>query len=113
MNIAPDTANLELEDGSIETVDPEDVEVGSVILVQPGERIPIDGTVLTGRGSLDTSALTGESMPREVKEGDAVLSGCISQSGVLRIETTREFGDSTASRVMEMIEDASSRKSRS
>ena len=113
MNIAPDTANLEQEDGSIETVDPEDVEVGSVILVQPGERIPIDGTILTGRGSLDTSALTGESMPREVKEGDAVLSGCISQSGVLRIETTREFGDSTASRVMEMIEDASSRKSKS
>ena len=113
MNIAPDTANLEQEDGTIETVDPDEVEVGSVIVVRPGERIPIDGTIRSGRGSLDTSALTGESMPREVKEGDAVLSGCISQSGVLRIETTREFGDSTASRVMEMIEDASSRKSRS
>ena len=113
MNIAPDTANIENENGQIEPVDPEDVDVGAVIVVQPGERVPIDGVILSGSSSLDTSALTGESMPRDVREGDEILSGCINRSGVLRIETTKIFGESTASRVMEMIEDASSRKSRS
>ena len=111
MDIRPETANLEAEDGSVEEVDPDDVPVGSVILVRPGEKIPIDGVVLSGSSALDTSALTGESLPREVGEGDEVISGCISLSGVLRIRTTRAFGESTVSRILELVENASSRKS--
>ncbi|MBQ9064903.1 MAG: cadmium-translocating P-type ATPase [Blautia sp.] len=113
MDIAPDYANVEGENGQLEKVDPDDVEPGTIIVVQPGERIPIDGIVTEGSSSLDTAALTGESVPRDVKAGQEVMSGCINLSGVLRIETTKEFGESTASRVLELIEDASSRKSRS
>ena len=112
MDIRPDYANIE-EDGEIVQVDPDDVEVGSVILVQPGEKIPIDGIVVSGTASLDTSALTGESVPRSVHEGDEVISGCINTNGVLRIETTHEFDESTASKILDMVENASSRKSRS
>ena len=112
MDIRPETANLEVEDGSVEVVDPDDVPVGSVILVRPGEKIPIDGVVIEGRAALDTSALTGESLPRDAEPGEAVISGCISLSGVLRIRTTREFGESTVSRILELVENASSRKSR-
>jgi len=112
MDIRPDFANIETEDGSIEKVDPETVAVGTVILVQPGERIPIDGTVTDGCSSLNTSALTGESLPRDVEPGDAVISGCINLTGVLRVRTTKPFGESTVSRVLEMVENASSRKSR-
>ena len=111
MDIRPETANLEGEDGSVEEVAPDDVPVGSVILVRPGEKIPIDGTVIEGRAALDTSALTGESLPRDAAPGDEVISGCISLSGVLRIRTTREFGESTVSRILELVENASSRKS--
>lgn len=113
MDIAPDHANIEGENGQLEQVDPDDVEIGTVIVIQPGERVPIDGTVVSGNSSLDTAALTGESVPRDVREGDAVISGCINLSGVLRVETTKEFGESTASKVLELIEDASSRKSKS
>ena len=112
MDIRPDYANLEDENGDTEQVDPDEVAVGRVIVVRPGEKIPIDGTVVEGRAALDTSALTGESLPREAQEGDEVISGCISLNGVLRIRTTREFGESTVSRVLEMVENASSRKSR-
>lgn len=111
MDIRPETANLEAEDGAVEEVDPDDVPVGSVILVRPGEKIPIDGTVIEGRAALDTSALTGESLPRDAEPGDEVISGCISLSGVLRIRTTREFGESTVSRILDLVENASSRKS--
>ena len=111
MDIRPETANLEAEDGSVEAVDPDDVPVGSVILVRPGEKIPLDGVVIEGRAALDTSALTGESLPRDAEPGDAVISGCISLSGVLRIRTTRAFGESTVSRILELVENASSRKS--
>ena len=111
MDIRPETANLETEDGDIEASDPDDVPVGSVILVRPGEKIPIDGMVIEGRAALDTSALTGESLPRDAEPGDAVISGCISLSGVLRIRTTRAFGESTVSRILELVENASSRKS--
>ena len=113
MDIAPDYANIEDEHGQLTQVDPDDVEIGTVIVVQPGERIPIDGNVCEGTSSIDTAALTGESAPREVSVGDEVLSGCINLNGVLRIETTKEFGESTASKVLELIEDAGSRKSRS
>ncbi len=113
MDIAPDYANIENEDGELEEVDPDDVEIGTIIVVKPGEKIPIDGIVQEGESSLDTAALTGESVPRDVKVGDEVISGCINQTGLLRIETTKEFGESTVSKVMELIEDASSRKSRS
>ncbi|MBR5225344.1 MAG: cadmium-translocating P-type ATPase [Clostridia bacterium] len=112
MDIRPDSANLETADGETQTVDPDDVPVGSVILVRPGEKIPLDGVILSGSSALDTSALTGESVPREVREGDEALSGCISMSGVLRIQTTRTFGESTASRILDLVENASSRKSR-
>ncbi|MCR5033963.1 MAG: cadmium-translocating P-type ATPase [Clostridia bacterium] len=112
MDIRPDYANIE-EDGEIIQVDPDDVEVGTMILVQPGEKIPIDGIVVSGTASLDTSALTGESIPRSVHEGDEVISGCINTNGVLRIETTHEFDESTASKILDMVENASSRKSRS
>lgn len=113
MDICPDVAFVEGEDGEKVEVDPDDVEIGSVLLVSPGEKIPIDGIVVEGNSSLDTAALTGESLPRDVKVGDEVVSGCININGLLKIKTTKEFGESTASKVLEMIEDASSRKSKS
>ncbi len=112
MDIRPDYANLEI-DGGLEQVDPSEVEVGSVIIVQPGEKLPIDGVVIEGASSLNTSALTGESLPRDVKEGDEVVSGCINMSGVLKIRTTKAFGESTASKILDLVENASSRKSKS
>ncbi len=112
MDIRPDYANVE-RDGRLERVDPDTVEIGSVIVVQPGEKVPIDGVVTEGMSALNTAALTGESLPREVKAGDDILSGCINLSGVLRIRTTREFGESTVSRILDLVENASSRKSRS
>ena len=112
MDIRPDYANLETEDG-IEKADPDDIEVGSVILVQPGERVPIDGVVIEGRSSLDTAALTGESLPRDVAEGEEILSGSINLSGVLRVRTTKEFEESTASRILDLVENAGSNKARS
>ncbi|MDD3217799.1 MAG: heavy metal translocating P-type ATPase [Lachnospiraceae bacterium] len=112
MDIRPDYANIE-KDGKIEKVDPDEVEVGTVILVQPGEKIPIDGVVVEGTSTLNTSALTGESLPRKVEAGNEVISGCINESGVLRIQTSREFGESTASQILDMVENASSKKSKS
>ena len=112
MDIRPDYANVEA-DGRLEKADPDDVEVGSVIVVQPGERVPIDGVVIEGESSLNTAALTGESLPRDVGPGDEIISGCINMSGLLRIRTTREFGESTVSRILDLVENASSRKSRS
>ena len=112
MDIRPDYANIE-KDGDLLQVDPDEVEVGTVIIVQPGEKIPIDGIVLEGRSSLNTSALTGESLPRDVKKNDEVISGCINMTGVLKIRTTKEFGESTASKILDLVENASSRKSRS
>lgn len=112
MDIRPDYANLE-KDGAIEKVDPDEVEVGSIIVVQPGEKIPIDGKVIEGNTTLNTSALTGESVPRSVTIGDEVISGCINESGVIRIETSKEFGESTASQILDMVENASSKKSKS
>lgn len=112
MDIRPDYAMLEVG-GSLEQVDPDEVPVGSVIVVKPGEKIPIDGIIIEGSASLNTSALTGESLPREVATGDEVISGCINMSGLLRIQTTREFGESTVSKILELVENASSRKSKS
>ena len=112
MDIRPDYANVE-RDGKLEQMDPDEVEIGSVILVQPGEKVPIDGVVLEGSSSLNTSALTGESLPRDVGEGDEIISGCINLSGVLKIQTTKEFGESTVSKILDLVENASSRKSRS
>lgn len=112
MDIRPDYANVE-RDGNLEQVDPDEVEVGSVIVVQPGEKVPIDGTVIEGNSTLNTSVLTGESLPREVKEGDEIISGCINMSGVLKIRTTKEFGESTVSKILDLVENSSSRKSRS
>lgn len=112
MDIRPDYANVE-RDGNLEQVDPDEVEVGSVIVVQPGEKVPIDGTVIEGNSTLNTSALTGESLPREVKEGDEIISGCINMSGLLKIRTTKEFGESTVSKILDLVENSSSRKSRS
>lgn len=113
MDICPDYANIEGENGELTEVDPDDVEIGTVIVVKAGEKIPIDGIVVEGTSFLDTAALTGESLPREVKPGDEVISGCINQNGLLKIRTTKEFGESTVSKVLELIEDAGSRKSRS
>ena len=113
MDIRPDTANLEREDGTTEEVDPEDVEVGAVIVVKPGERVPLDGTVLTGESSLDTAALTGESVPRDVGVGDDVISGCVNQTGVLRIRVTRPCEESTVSKILDLVENASEKKSTS
>lgn len=113
MDIRPDYANIEKEDGTLEQVDPDEVGIGSVIVVQPGEKVPIDGVIEEGRTSLNTSALTGESLPREVSVGDEVISGCINMSGVLKIRTTKEFGESTVSKILDMVENASSKKSRS
>lgn len=112
MDIRPDYANVE-RDGKLEQVDPDEVMVDSVIIVQPGEKIPIDGIVLEGASSLNTSALTGESLPRDVKSGDEIISGCINMTGVLKIRTTREFGESTVSKILELVENSSSRKSKS
>ena len=112
MDIRPDYANIE-RDGRLEQVDPEEVAVGSVIVVQPGEKIPLDGQVIEGSSTLNTSALTGESLPREVQAGEAVISGCINMTGVLKLRTTKEFGESSVSRILDLVENASSRKSRS
>jgi Cd2+/Zn2+-exporting ATPase len=112
MDIRPDYANVERE-GRLERVDPDEVEVGSVILVQPGEKVPIDGVVAEGSSSLNTSALTGESLPREVQAGGEVISGCVNMTGVLKIRTTKEFGESTVSKILDLVENASSRKSKS
>ncbi len=112
MDIRPDYANIE-KDGTLEQVDPDEVETGTVIVVQPGEKIPIDGIVVEGTSSLNTSALTGESVPRETAKGEEVISGCINMTGVLRIRTTKEFGESTVSRILDLVENASSRKSKS
>lgn len=112
MDIRPDYANIEDEEGNLEQVDPDDVEVGSVIIVQPGEKIPIDGIVIQGSSTLNTSALTGESVPREVAEGGEVISGCVNLSGLLRIRTTREFGESTVSKILDLVENSSMKKAR-
>jgi len=112
MEIRPDYALIE-EDGELTEVDPDDVEVGTTIVVRPGDRVPIDGIIISGTSSLNTSALTGESIPKDVSEGDEILSGCINLSGVLKVRTTREFGDSTVSKILDMVENASGRKSRS
>lgn len=112
MDIRPDYANVE-QDSKLERVDPDEVEIGTVIVVQPGEKIPIDGVIIEGKASLNTSALTGESLPREAKEGDEVISGCINMSGVLKIKTTREFGESTVSKILDLVENSSSKKSKS
>ncbi|MCQ2506871.1 MAG: cadmium-translocating P-type ATPase [Lachnospiraceae bacterium] len=112
MDIRPDYANIEV-DGNLEQVDPDEVEIGTVIVVQPGEKVPIDGIVTEGVSSLNTGALTGESLPREVKEGDEVLSGCINMTGVIKIRTTKDFGESTVSKILDLVENASSRKSKS
>ena len=112
MDIRPDYANIE-KDGQMEKVDPDEVEIGTVIIVQPGEKVPIDGVVVEGHSSLNTSALTGESVPREVAVGEEIVSGCINLSGLLKIRTTREFGESTVSKILDLVENASSKKSRS
>ena len=112
MDIRPDYANIE-KDGKLEQVDPDEVEIGSVIVVQPREKVPIDGVIIEGSTTLNTSALTGESLPRNAKPGDEIISGCINMTGVLRIRTTKEFGESTVSRILELVENSSSRKSRS
>ena len=112
MDIRPDYANIET-DGQMEKVDPDEVEIGTVIIVQPGEKVPIDGVVVEGHSSLNTSALTGESVPREVAVGEEIISGCINISGLLKIRTTKEFGESTVSKILDLVENASSKKSRS
>ena len=112
MDIRPDYANIEVN-GKLEQVDPDEVEIGSVIVVQPGEKVPIDGIVTEGSSTLNTSALTGESLPRDAQEGDEIISGCINMTGVLKIKTTKEFGESTVSKILDLVENASSRKSRS
>ena len=113
MDIRPDYANVETENGELEQVDPDEVEIGSVIVVQPGEKVPIDGVIIEGKSTLNTSALTGESLPREAEVDDEIVSGCINMTGVLRIRTTKEFGESTVSKILDMVENASSRKSHS
>ena len=112
MDIRPDYANVE-RDGKLEQVDPDEVEIGSIIVVQPGEKVPIDGTVVEGASTLNTAALTGESLPREVQTGDAIISGCINMTGLLKIQTTKAFGESTVSKILDLVENASSRKSKS
>ena len=112
MDIRPDYANIE-QDGELVQVDPDEIAIGSVIVVQPGEKVPLDGTVVEGNSTLDTAALTGESVPRSCAAGDEIISGCINLTGVLHIRTTKEFGESTVSKILELVENASSRKSRS
>ena len=112
MDIRPDYANVERENGPLEAVDPDEVEVGTIIVVKPGEKIPIDGEVVEGSSTLNTSALTGESLPREVESGDEVISGCININGLLKVRTTKEFGESTVSKILDLVENASSRKSK-
>ena len=112
MDIRPDYANVE-RDGKLEKVDPDEVDIGSIIVVQPGEKVPIDGTVVEGASTLNTAALTGESLPREVQTGDAIISGCINMTGLLKIQTTKAFGESTVSKILDLVENASSRKSKS
>ena len=112
MDIRPDYANIE-KDGALEQVDPDEVEIGTIIVVQPGEKVPIDGVITEGTSTLNTSALTGESLPRDAKAGDEVISGCINMTGLLKIRTTKEFGESTVSKILELVENSSSRKSRS
>ena len=111
MDIRPDYANIE-KDGKLEKVDPDEVEIGSIIIVQPGEKVPIDGIIVEGSTTLNTSALTGESLPREVQAGDEIISGCINMTGVLRIRTNKEFADSTVSKILDLVENASSKKLR-
>ena len=112
MDIRPDYANIEC-DGRLEQVDPDEVEIGTIIVVQPGEKVPIDGVIIEGESTLNTSALTGESLPRDAKEGDEIISGCVNMTGVLQVRTTKEFGESTVSKILELVENSSSRKSRS
>ncbi len=112
MEIRPDYANIMNEDGELEKVDPDDLEVGSIIVVQPGERIPIDGIIVEGSSSLNTSALTGESMPRDVSEGDMVISGCLNDNGLIKIRTTKEFGESTVSKILDLVENSSMKKAK-
>ena len=113
MDIRPDTANLEGENGEIQEVDPEEVSVGSIVLIKPGQRVPLDGVVVEGTSALDTAALTGESVPRDVVPGDAVISGCVNQTGLLRVKVTRESGESTVSKILDLVENASEKKSTS
>ena len=108
MDIRPDYANIE-KDGTLEQVDPDEVEIGTIIVVQPGEKVPIDGVITEGTSTLNTSALTGESLPRDAKAGDEVISGCINMTGLLKIRTTKEFGESTVSKILELVENSSSR----
>ena len=112
MDIRPDYANVEDEDGRLEQVDPDDVEVGTVIVVQPGERVPIDGIIVEGTSALNTAALTGESLPRDVRSGDEVISGCVNMSGLLKVRTTKEFGESTVSKILDLVENSSMKKAR-
>ena len=112
MDIRPDYANME-KDGKFEKVDPDEVGIGSIIVVQPGEKVPLDGVIIEGNSSLNTSALTGESLPRDAKQGDEIISGCINMTGVLKVQTTKEFGESTVSKILELVENSSSRKSKS
>ena len=112
MDIRPDYANVEDEDGRLEQVDPDDVEVGTVIVVQPGERVPIDGIIVEGTSALNTAALTGESLPRDVRSGDEVISGCVNMTGLLKVQTTKEFGESTVSKILDLVENSSMKKAR-
>ena len=112
MDIRPDYANVEGEDGRLEQVDPDDVEVGTVIVVQPGERVPIDGIIVEGTSALNTAALTGESLPRDVRSGDEVISGCVNMTGLLKVRTTKEFGESTVSKILDLVENSSMKKAR-
>ena len=112
MDIRPDYANIEGEDGKLEQVDPDDVEVGTVIVVQPGERVPIDGVIVEGTSALNTAALTGESLPRDVQTGDEVISGCVNMTGLLKVRTTKEFGESTVSKILDLVENSSMKKAR-
>ena len=112
MDIRPDYANVENEEGKLEQVDPDDVEVGTVILVQPGERVPIDGVIVEGASALNTAALTGESLPRDVKTGDEIISGCVNMTGLLKVRTTKEFGESTVSKILDLVENSSMKKAR-
>ncbi|MDE6792858.1 MAG: heavy metal translocating P-type ATPase, partial [Muribaculaceae bacterium] len=112
MDIRPDYANIE-KDGKLEKVDPDEVEIGDIIVVKPGEKVPIDGVVVIGSSTLNTSALTGESLPKEVSKGDEVISGCLNETGLLKIRTTKDFSESTVSKILEMVEDSSTKKAKS